>query len=390
VTAHRCGLRNILLACQNQVKDGLVVEDARLFLLENVSIVRAIRRGLYLHAVSGLCGNGHIRRLEVYMPNDYGTPSTDLRGVVLEGEPPYGVTVNCFYDVMTNVKGVATSYGVDFARSCDQNIFYGLRAGFVDSPITAGVIFNSYSPDTDAFVRNNVVFHFLSENSTNPQVIANKADVPNYVYQVSYDVSPIYGIDLNVIVDRWRRPFVYETSFESLDGFWCPVVGGTASIGAEGVVLSTGAVAGNNAELLKFPTPPFVTTDHYRYFTSRVQFVTVTAQEVRVASGPNRTPTDHHFGFKLVDGVLYGSVADGTTEATLDLGVAITAGQNVTLHAELFPGIEARFYVDGDYRGRITTNLPTADFHFLVSAYISTTEAVDKRVKLTYFKLVSS
>jgi hypothetical protein len=49
----------------------------------------------------------------------------------------------------------------------------------------------------------------------------------------------------------------------------------------------------------------------------------------------------------------------GGSETTVDLGVTVAAGAQYLLRIELDNGNdEARFYIDGEYKGRITTNLP--------------------------------
>ena len=70
------------------------------------------------------------------------------------------------------------------------------------------------------------------------------------------------------------------------------------------------------------------------------------------------TPTVEHVGFKIINNSLYGTVADGTTEATLLLQT-ITIDV-YTLECVFDPSIpECRFFVDGVDKGAITTNLPT-------------------------------
>ena len=107
------------------------------------------------------------------------------------------------------------------------------------------------------------------------------------------------------------------------------------------------------------------------------------AQNIHIATG-NRPSTGAantylHIGFKLINDTLYGTVADGTTETTLQLET-LTAAVNRRLECVLTPGTECRFYVDGVDKGAITTNLPTGtlkSFYMLYST-VHNTEAADK------------
>ena len=74
---------------------------------------------------------------------------------------------------------------------------------------------------------------------------------------------------------------------------------------------------------------------------------------------PNDPQTYRHVGFKLNGTNLYGTVADGSTESTLSLG-AWSSGR---LECVFTPGQECRFYVNGEDKGAITTNLPSGTLH---------------------------
>jgi len=110
-----------------------------------------------------------------------------------------------------------------------------------------------------------------------------------------------------------------------------------------------------------------------------------TAQNIHIAVGivPPRgsVNTNAHIGFKVIDNTLYGTVADGTTEATLNLGT-ITANSICTLECVLTPATECRFYVNREDKGAITTNLPTGNTSRVFDASIHNTEAADKTLSL--------
>lgn len=83
--------------------------------------------------------------------------------------------------------------------------------------------------------------------------------------------------------------------------------------------------------------------------------------------------TDEHIGFKVVNNAMYGTVADGSSESVLNLG--ISTGGDYLLECEFIPNVECKFYVNGVYRGSIDTNLPFesrfAHYLFYASVYNS-------------------
>jgi len=123
--------------------------------------------------------------------------------------------------------------------------------------------------------------------------------------------------------------------------------------------------------------------DKKRLFGVYVYFGSYSAQNIHIVSGQCPTTgaanTNYHIGFKLINGTLYGTVADGTTESVLQIET-LTAAAFRRLECVLTPGTECRFYVDGVDKGAITTNLPTGtlkSFYMLYST-VHNTEAADK------------
>lgn len=120
-----------------------------------------------------------------------------------------------------------------------------------------------------------------------------------------------------------------------------------------------------------------------RFFGVYVYFGFYSAQNIHITSGacPNTgaANTGRHIGFKLIDDALYGTVADGTTEAT-HLLETLTAAVYTRLECVLTPGVECRFYVDGVDKGAITTNLPTTTSYarFLFKSTVHNTAAANK------------
>jgi hypothetical protein len=167
-------------------------------------------------------------------------------------------------------------------------------------------------------------------------------------------------------------------------------VSGTGSITWEDVyaTLNTGTTSFSYSYVYK-AMGLGATWNKPRYLMLRVAFMTYTYQYAHLVSGrisdyTSSGNTARHIGFKLINGDLYGTVADGTTESTLLL-TSLTAATAMTLETVFTPGVECRFYVDGVDKGAITTNLPsgTVDAFYLLYASIYNTEALNK-----YFRLI--
>ena len=157
------------------------------------------------------------------------------------------------------------------------------------------------------------------------------------------------------------------------------------------ILLGTGATSGSYAMASKthlalgyIPA----TWDKKRCFLIACGPGTSTAQIIHLVTGTVSSYTAaantlRHIGFKIINGVLYGTVADGTTESTLEITGIGSLTTNRVYEAIFTPASECRFYVDGVDKGVITTNLPStahgsAQFFFIAS--VSNTEAADKYI----------
>ncbi|MEM4701413.1 MAG: hypothetical protein QXZ51_04645 [Candidatus Bathyarchaeia archaeon] len=118
-----------------------------------------------------------------------------------------------------------------------------------------------------------------------------------------------------------------------------------------------------------------VSWDAKRYFGCHVFIGENTNQRIFIVSGlPSET--EPHIGFKVINNALYGTVADGAGESTLLLAT-IPTEYEVRLEAILTPGVECRFYVNGEDKGALTTHLPSGgmDAAEIFHAKISNTQA---------------
>jgi len=169
----------------------------------------------------------------------------------------------------------------------------------------------------------------------------------------------IPGKSLNMLFSHW---------FSSRsDNTFPTVVNGNGSIGGLGnyIELDTGADSGgtDNAILeigeIDFSGDPgFVAriSETNGGGTGTLWFVT------GLCSSTVSTSTANHFGFKAIDGTLYATTADGSTETTVDISAGVNLAAENTYVALLDSGTNCKFYVNGTLKATITTNLPTGTF----------------------------
>jgi hypothetical protein len=92
--------------------------------------------------------------------------------------------------------------------------------------------------------------------------------------------------------------------------------------------------------------------------------------------------TVDHFGFKIINGDLYASNANGTTQTITDTTVDLASGyQRTRLKIVLNPGTDCKFYVNNVLKVTHITNLPNS-INYLLHLQIRTTEAVSKEIDL--------
>ena len=159
--------------------------------------------------------------------------------------------------------------------------------------------------------------------------------------------------------------------------------GGSGSIvwGTDGVFLTTGNTANSYAYVYKHvgsrPTP---TWDKKRHFICNARFLYLDSDSyawvvMGRADHNSSSSTNAHVGFKAINGSLYGTVGNGSSESTLLLAT-LGSDEWYELKVVFTPGVEARFYLDGVDKGSITTNLPSgtgyAERIFYASVYNTT------------------
>jgi len=208
---------------------------------------------------------------------------------------------------------------------------------------------------------------------------------------VEYENLTKRAID-KLILDKWGfgdKYLVAYSSLESVDGWRIGLSGsGSVRVGADGAVLKTGTTLGSDAHIArdryaKAYGKPFSGTNWDK--NPRVLFwfhlATDTYQEAFVGIGriPYKIPNGVCMGFKIVNDKVYGCVADGVAESTVELWT-ITLWESHKWEARLTSGVKCEFWMDGVKKAEITTNLPSGKNDLGFWFGIKNTAAEDKKL----------
>lgn len=185
--------------------------------------------------------------------------------------------------------------------------------------------------------------------------------------------------------------YYYQGIIESLDGYDLNLAsGGAISIDSSGATIKTSVVGTGIAILERILWIPDAILDWSNdrqisftaYFLSLVNNIAL----LKLTSGDSGANT--HIGFKVINGVLYGTVGSGAAETTvslLALGV-FEYGTYYILRAVYTAGVKCEYYVNNVLKGTITTGLPTGPDYstFIMAASAEANGDVNqKRVTLS-------
>lgn len=158
--------------------------------------------------------------------------------------------------------------------------------------------------------------------------------------------------------------------------------------------MSVGMLANEYANLYKYHGMPIIagTWNKNRKFKTRVKFYSATNNVGTFWVISGWEGTSKHLGFKVVNGVLYGTVGNGAAETTVALETLGAGAYNETRLLELIwtAGSKAEFYVAGVKVDEITTNLPEATDEERVMMYLYVTNdasATDKTLEISEWKI---
>ena len=182
----------------------------------------------------------------------------------------------------------------------------------------------------------------------------------------------------------WKKTFHWITFFESIDGF--TKTAGTTLTSDQYITFLTTNVSGNNQYIEKKPLyQGLITFSQKSYFRSDLYFVNNTAQTIYLIVGQK---TGDAYGFKVINGTIYGVTRNGANESTISLG-SITAGDDMNLEARYYPNDKVIFLTDSVEKGTLSINLPSpanVASQFLFYADITTDEAVAKEMRMSFFQ----
>jgi hypothetical protein len=206
------------------------------------------------------------------------------------------------------------------------------------------------------------------------------SDVRDVMLQAGIDVNSIDNVSSGSFE---RNDFHWYTLFESIDGY--EKVGVT--MGNSYITMVTdGGVTANSGYLLKLNeyNPIEINWNKGRTIRTKVYFADNTNQTIYIITG-QPSSSGEHLGFKIVDGIIYGSTSGGS-ETNLSIGT-ITPGTAISLEAKFTPFSKVDFYVNSVFSGSITTNLPSSTqfANKLLSIFMTAGESLVKTIKLSYW-----
>jgi len=184
-----------------------------------------------------------------------------------------------------------------------------------------------------------------------------------------------------------------STLFESLTGYNITGTGSaTTTLSAFVVSLNTGATAGSTARLSKAVTPTieFINFDRNCAVMFASQLVSEGSKTGSLYLRATNFGYNKHVGFKVVDGILYGTAGDGSNETTATLQTISGTSYDVkrALRAVFTAGSKCDYYVDSVLLGTITTGLPTGigdSSYLLYCSAVNTGVAEIKKIWLTSY-----
>jgi hypothetical protein len=171
------------------------------------------------------------------------------------------------------------------------------------------------------------------------------------------DVQILDLFNKNLFDYIWRKVFHFQTFFESLTGFLTTVVGtGTSVTTGYGMALATSNANNDSVMLGKVPTTfgwaNFSLKSNIRTTVGIDNAANITCYIVVGDLGGD------YYGFKVVNGALYGVTRDNATETAVSLGTTMIAAALYNIEARYTPNDKVSFYINKELKGVSTTHLP--------------------------------
>lgn len=193
----------------------------------------------------------------------------------------------------------------------------------------------------------------------------------------------------NVVVSSLeRQDFHWFTLFESIDGY-AKGGAGTQTLNPDHVALATTGASSSVSSLQKDALySSNFTWSKRRKMKFGVRFNQNTSQYIDMVTGGQSYGVGvRQFGFRVINGTLYGLSCDGTVEDTPTLVGTVSTGTTYELEARLTPGVSVEYYVNGTLADTSVAGIPsgTTDAAFLFNFYIRATTASLCSFLFTYY-----
>jgi hypothetical protein len=173
----------------------------------------------------------------------------------------------------------------------------------------------------------------------------------------------------------------YSLPFESIDNIY--TAGGTGTVamnaGKQYLSLLTTNVSDNTADARKYLQTSWASLSKSSEFSVTIAPQAVTNDTLGIWVGNGNT--GNHYGFSAVNGALIGECGNGSALSTTGTLISMTATTPYLLHA-IYNNEkgEVLFFVDGVYKGALTTNLPTGAVDLMWNAKLTTNTTAAKEL----------
>lgn len=143
----------------------------------------------------------------------------------------------------------------------------------------------------------------------------------------------------------------------------------------------TGVGAGISPQMSNRPILFHIQTDGAALTASQIRFYALQTGEAYPPSDISK-----HIGFKIINGEIYATNADGTTETATDTGVSWQAAWDGGTLAIVGDGSSIKYYVNNVLKATHTTNIPP-NYNYRIWCGIKNTAAIDQRLRFHHVNI---
>jgi len=186
-----------------------------------------------------------------------------------------------------------------------------------------------------------------------------------------------------------------SNDWRTMDG-WANYITGSGSISWDSIVqirLHTGAInnshaavyigvgAGISPQMANRPILFHIQTDGAALTASEIRFYALQTGEAYPPGDISK-----HIGFKVINGEIYATNADGTTETATDTGVSMQPAYSVAMLGIIGDGSSIKYYVNDVLKATHTTNIPP-NYNYRIWCGINNTAATDQRLRFHHVNI---